>query len=1008
MTRSLKVRWLGVATLVAASIYPVASVLRRFARPAPDPYVRAVAPLVEAVGARRFTEARLSGGFRDGPLVGATRAATESAFNDDWHVLAAAAEVHERLERTPSPENRHAFAVAQLLLGQRGDALQRLESLSSERPHDCALVNDLAAGYLMHAEADGAAEDLPRALDLALRASDRRECHDQAASNVRLALDRLHLQGERASPALSAASVTPSEPVPAGPAQLQGDARRALAARDGPWLESLLDVSVPAVVDLLQDQLSEATGAAAGGPRPAAIETATWLAEALAARTGDRSWLEVTRSLGLPDARPRVLARTFFAGRAALRQNRWQDATALFVRARATGGALGLWAELATAQIEFQDARMDAAVARLQSVEPRARAQGFRLAEARCLWLRATALASVGRYDQGLAAYTQAIDAYARAGDEESAATVRNLRAETLDLLGERPRAWQDRLVGLARAPRMAEARRRLVVYRLAGTFSAEDGWDRAADAFFREGQRYVPAAAFPPEHGSLLIERARIAERLAPGSGRPLLEAARPLIDAASDPILRTRLGSQVDLAMAEILARDDRAAAASALRRAEIVLERRGRGARSLIVPVYAQWAWLDADGGRLDQADRLVEQAMQLVREQGRLGLGLQTRFSEQLDGLVRLGVALDLRRGVPASAALQRVESAYRTEQTLLGAAQPEESTGDSFSHVPPQTAAWVAYPTADTLVVWTVEGGRVGLERIDVGEAELERLGRDMSEAALHSPRAFQEAGARAWAVVGPSIQRLLPRERVVFVTRGALAAWPLAGLWDGSRYLVEKVAIQHAPALAAVRPEEPVAAPPVRRALVVGDPLRSDAPPLPGARREAARIAALYPESELLLREAAALDVVSEQLSRADVVHFGAHGRLGGRRPELSRLLLAERPGAASDLFARDVFGLRTHARAVVLAACNSATTRAGSAGLTTLVDAFLAAGARSVVASLWQVDDTTDVFYELHYSLRSERDAALALQAVQRAAIHSRTSDADPRRWAGLVVFGS
>jgi CHAT domain-containing protein len=78
------------------------------------------------------------------------------------------------------------------------------------------------------------------------------------------------------------------------------------------------------------------------------------------------------------------------------------------------------------------------------------------------------------------------------------------------------------------------------------------------------------------------------------------------------------------------------------------------------------------------------------------------------------------------------------------------------------------------------------------------------------------------------------------------------------------------------------------------------------------------------------------------------------------------------------------------------------------SEGLIGLTRAFQAAGARSVIASLWSVSDesTKDFMVRLHVELRSgkAKDEALRL-AMQH--LHSQPGRSLPYYWAPFVLFG-
>jgi hypothetical protein len=124
-----------------------------------------LAGLVEAVGEHRYTEARLAGAFRYGPLRPVMRG--ESPSSVDTAVLAAAAELQRRAGQSTSPADRHAAAVARILVGgdEVSTAIAQLEALAAESP-SAVYQSDLAAAYLTRWQTAGRDADLARALEL--------------------------------------------------------------------------------------------------------------------------------------------------------------------------------------------------------------------------------------------------------------------------------------------------------------------------------------------------------------------------------------------------------------------------------------------------------------------------------------------------------------------------------------------------------------------------------------------------------------------------------------------------------------------------------------------------------------------------------------------------------------------------------------------------------------------------------------------------------------------------
>jgi CHAT domain-containing protein len=153
---------------------------------------------------------------------------------------------------------------------------------------------------------------------------------------------------------------------------------------------------------------------------------------------------------------------------------------------------------------------------------------------------------------------------------------------------------------------------------------------------------------------------------------------------------------------------------------------------------------------------------------------------------------------------------------------------------------------------------------------------------------------------------------------------------------------------------------------------------------------------------------------ISPALSEYRIVHFATHGLINSQNPQLSGLLLSlvdekgqPRPGYLS---VRDIYNLQLPAELIVLSACQTALGKQmRGEGIVGLTRGFLYAGAKRVVASLWNVDDSATAelmqwFYE--GMLREKRSPAAALRLAQlRLLRQSRT--APPYYWAAFSVHG-
>lgn len=215
----------------------------------------------------------------------------------------------------------------------------------------------------------------------------------------------------------------------------------------------------------------------------------------------------------------------------------------------------------------------------------------------------------------------------------------------------------------------------------------------------------------------------------------------------------------------------------------------------------------------------------------------------------------------------------------------------------------------------------------------------------------------------------------------LLVGHGALAGIPFHALNDGTNALIDSKSIAVAPSAAvALRPRAPRTA--RTGTLIVG--VSDNA--APEIRAEAKAIAAMHTEknSQSLFEEAATANAVLEALATVNVAHIACHGRFLSGSPRSSGLRLADRW-----LTVRDVNELRDGPSVVVLSGCETGLQpQAGADELLGLTAGFAAAGAHSIVASLWSVHDeaSTQLMTSLHESIAQSRSVSVSLREAQLA----------------------
>jgi CHAT domain-containing protein len=138
------------------------------------------------------------------------------------------------------------------------------------------------------------------------------------------------------------------------------------------------------------------------------------------------------------------------------------------------------------------------------------------------------------------------------------------------------------------------------------------------------------------------------------------------------------------------------------------------------------------------------------------------------------------------------------------------------------------------------------------------------------------------------------------------------------------------------------------------------------------------------------------------------LIHFVAHGTASRISPLDSAVVLS-RDGSSYNLYARDIAANRLQADLVTISACDSAGSRIySSEGLVGLSWAFLRAGARRVIASLWEVNDasTPKLMDHLYSAITAGEEPAVALRNAKLSLLHSQSVYQRPFYWAPFVLY--
>ena len=246
-------------------------------------------------------------------------------------------------------------------------------------------------------------------------------------------------------------------------------------------------------------------------------------------------------------------------------------------------------------------------------------------------------------------------------------------------------------------------------------------------------------------------------------------------------------------------------------------------------------------------------------------------------------------------------------------------------------------------------------------------------------------------------LVGP-LRDSFSAKHLVFVPHGPMHFLPFHALRNGDEYLADAYTVSYAPSATLFALCQQRSAVRSNRALILGVPDER----APHIDMEARSVAALLPNAELYLGEAASSKVLHERGANAEFLHIATHGVYRQDNPMFSAIRLGD-----SYLNLYDLYQLRLRTKLVTLSGCATGmNVVAAGDELLGLQRGLFYAGATSLLLSLWDVHDrsTAELMQEFYGNYAQSGDMAGALQA----AMHSvRRENPHPYFWAPFALIG-
>jgi len=974
-----------------------------------------IATLARKEFKQRPIEARLCGGFRWAPFAAHP---LQPSIDRDRPTRG-----RSRQAEAPSSEERHAFALANILKDHSDDAVSVLSKLAASQ-NDATVWSDLAAARYATSIAAESPEQLAQALadvDTALRLNANLP---EARFNRALVLERLGIR----KPAISAwKHFLAADGI--GPWAVEARSRLSALEREQPEFKEVFDREY----SQLSADPTAARALARRFPQDARVtaETEILARWSEAMKNGDSSsasrHLGVASAIGaeLADAGGERIVRdavsaiahakgdtldALIAGHAdfrtaqkTFRSGRLAEAEPIFRRAdrelTAGGSPVALMARFFAGYMLYEQAKVKASTRELEEVLA-AVPDAYPTCRARIEWQLAICRGAEGRWGDVIQFAQAALDHFERAHETYYAAVMREHLAEAHNLIGDPASAWIYRAAAL---PEIGRTSTRLL-QAMMGFLSQEAILRRdfaEASSFTDVELEVAKEARFQPLVAEAHLRRAQIRQHFGDSNATDEIARARAAIAAIPDAGMRSRIDAR-RLAVEATLARSP--SESVSLLTSAIAFFSSADGQRMYLPTLLFHRARAQRVLARYDEARRDLDAALAEL-DSGRDSLSSieqRTGIFESADAIIdeAIDLALQQRDVNGAFAYAERARA-----RTLLDALRALRPSIQKPAEIPASTAIVEYALTPSKVVVFVADSSGV---RVAVHAADREGIRRQVAsftEALSRNETGWRELGQPLFDSLIEPIQPWIAGKRIlVLVADSSTASLPFAALpMPGGRFFVEEHALLFAPSAAVYAYGGARSAMPSGPALIVVNSAAQEMRPLKRADEEARRVRATYGDVRLLTEARATRAAFLREAPKAALIHFAGHALSSEYRSDDTSIVLADGRLSTSEIAALPLSGCST----VVLSACSTARGKLrGFEGNLSVARAFLAAGVPTVVATLWPIDDeeAARFFPQVHEHLVRGQTAPEALRAAQ---LESIRSSRPASLWAAVQVIG-
>ena len=448
----------------------------------------------------------------------------------------------------------------------------------------------------------------------------------------------------------------------------------------------------------------------------------------------------------------------------------------------------------------------------------------------------------------------------------------------------------------------------------------------------------------------------------------------------------------------------------------------------------------------------ADLLESKDLQLARtEESDFYQSYLLKNSEMNEILSHGSISLDQVKYLEENRGIQ-VSSKFRTTPLIefnnLDEAKPitlEET--EKILAKPTINSNFVQYFVSPEKTIIVLAGGIPEIREVSIGKDELiKKISRfrELISMGSEDQSDLLSLSQDLYEILIKPIASGISKKRIIISPHGPLHYLPFQLLHDGEKYLLEDYTLNYIPSATVLRyladkppigPLEPEGesefigsvaddssylpgwgtdgsyehsdSKTPKSILLLGNPeLDSDALNLPYSEIEIDNAALFFPDALKLSRSEASETNLKEKASSYDVLHFATHATFDNDAPFNSALLLASDGINDGKLTVEEIYQLKLKPSLVVLSACETGLGKY-SAGdeIIGFYRAFMYAGAKSIIATLWPIADEASSFLinEFYHSLKKNSLG----ESLRMAQLKTKEQYPNPVNWAGFVLVG-